>query len=423
MEILSQMVKGTDSGVGFSQQRAGPQMRDNSRFARVVEEALARKSLLPVKELNQESTIPRHRFPGLLSKSEEDPDENLAVGVIGNQLLVVSILEGDKESATDPEMLIGSVGSVNTDHTPDITHMMDVETVEINTEANIAQIKQTDANEVQNTANNNNDTTGADVQGANADSGFAASDGEVTARMPSARTSEQSEKMEVHSKSTDNGNLSPLENENETAQIKEKPKSSSSDMTQTDSRSAEDAEQPQNNVTVPLAEGIRPERFRADQQIRQIAPDAPVRAENLFDEMISRIDSMKTDTMHSMTIQLKPEFLGKVALELMVDAAGVHLKIDAANGDVRAMINGQINALIESLEQKGIEVVEVEVTHTGIDNGAFKQSSGGQAQSSNPKHRYRGVNPSDRVEYYAALPVDVWEYYLDAGVSSVEYSA
>ena len=420
MEILSQMVKGTGSGVNFSQQRAGPQIQqENSKFARAVEDALVRKGLLPVKELRQQSTILGHKPHDTLSEPDEDMDENLVAGVIGNQNLFVSILEGDKESATDPEMLIDTAESVGTDRMQDVPHMTDVPTT---AEADIAVEDNTTANEF-NIAMNEANKTETAAQEAKSENEFAETTGEVTARMPEVRTSDKSENVEKNSKSTDDGNLGPLENGNETAGVKEKHKTSKHDMAQTDRRSEEDTEKLQNNAPVPLAEGIRPERFRADQQMRQTTLDAPVKAENLFEEMILRIDSMKSDTTQSMTIQLKPEFLGKVALELMVDAAGLHVKINAANSDVRAMINGQINALIESLEQKGIEVVGVEVLHTGIDNGVNQHSQGGRAQTSNPKHRYRSANPSDRVEYYSVMPFNAMEYYLDAGVSSVEYSA
>jgi len=159
--------------------------------------------------------------------------------------------------------------------------------------------------------------------------------------------------------------------------------------------------------------------------VKQAVLDAPVKPENLFEEMISRIDLMKTDAERTMTIQLKPEFLGKVALELVSDAAGLHVKISAENSSVRTMINAQITALIESLEQKGIEVVEVEVTHTGIDIGAHNKGSRGDytQQSGNQKNRFdRNIRP-EKVDYYAGLKIDVMEYYLDAGVSSVEFSA
>ena len=87
------------------------------------------------------------------------------------------------------------------------------------------------------------------------------------------------------------------------------------------------------------------------------------------------------------------------------------------------MINGQLNALIESLENKGIEVVDVEVANTVVDNGAFKENREGQEQRSSHRRSDREMNQVDAVTYYTTLPVDTLEYYLEAGVSSVEYRA
>jgi len=87
------------------------------------------------------------------------------------------------------------------------------------------------------------------------------------------------------------------------------------------------------------------------------------------------------------------------------------------------MINGQINALIESLENKGIEVVEVEVAYTGIDNGTFSESRNNQSQPDRSGRSYRAERLEDGTVFYGVPRFDMLEYYVDAGVSSVEYSA
>jgi len=157
--------------------------------------------------------------------------------------------------------------------------------------------------------------------------------------------------------------------------------------------------------------------------MKQATQSAPVKAANLFDEMVSRLESTQTESRNTMTIQLKPEFLGEVALEVAMDAAGLHVKISAADSGVKSMINGQITALIESLENKGIEVVEVEVAYTGVDNGAFKEHRDKQSQSDRPRRKHPEIDPVNGASYYTAFSTDLHDYYLEAGVSSVEYSA
>jgi len=87
------------------------------------------------------------------------------------------------------------------------------------------------------------------------------------------------------------------------------------------------------------------------------------------------------------------------------------------------MINAQINTLIESLLNKGIEVAKVEVAYTGVDNGAFKENREGREQSGNHRRSHREIDAAEGITYYTALPVGTLEYYLEAGVSSVEYHA
>jgi len=255
--------------------------------------------------------------------------------------------------------------------------------------------------------------------------------GEVTARTPVLRTSELQETGNNDNDNngkngtgySDSGDLSPLENKNDEAPVKAKKEKTYSETADAVRNKAAEDREPTVKATIPLIEGIKPERFQADQQMSRATLSAPVRKENLFDEMVSRIEMMQTESTKSMAIQLKPEFLGKVALEIAMDAAGLHVKINAEDNSVRSMISTQMNALIESLENKGIAVVEVEVTYTGVNNGAFKDSREDQAQQGRSRRLQREIDSVDSAEFYAAFPLGTLEYYLDEDVSSVEYRA
>jgi len=247
----------------------------------------------------------------------------------------------------------------------------------------------------------------------------------VLARMPEIRTQDSQNNAESNSKFFENGNPSPLENENDEALVTAGQKEKTYSQAAEAAKNATDkkVETPINEIAPPLSEGIRPEQFKAAQQMTQAALNTPVKTENLFQEMISRVEMMQNDSKSTMTIQLNPEFLGKVALEVSVDAAGLHVKINAEDSGVRSMINGQLATLIESLEHKGIEVVGVEVTYTGVNYGTFQDPrEGGQPQGRHHHTAKREVSPTEGVAYYAVLP-DLMEYYLDSGQSSMEFSA
>jgi len=429
MEILSQMMTRTDSGTG-ARQRAGPSANDSSRFGRMFEEAQDRaqprsESRRTERAATRETEQARPQRP----ENYCDAAERYA-GVMGNQNEVIFILEGDMESATEPVMRY--IPPVQTRPVvppqPSITEAkpQEAEETQKTYETILTNVK---GQEEGGTAKaQNTEVLSANVEAnkpetAKAETNNVNQTGEVTARTPIIRTSERQGNEGNNSGFSRNGDLSPLENENDTTQVKGQKERTFSETVATVRNAAEGAQEPVNNTPAPLAEGIRPEQFRADQIMKQAALDAPVRAENLFDEMVQRLEMMQTESQRTMTIHLKPEFLGKVALEIAMDAAGLHVKISAMDSGVRGMINGQINALIESLENKGIEVVKVEVAHTGVDNGAFKENKEGQEQHGRNRRKDREADPADGITYYTALPIGTLEYYLDAGVSSVEYSA
>jgi flagellar hook-length control protein FliK len=443
LEILSNLQTGTGSGAELGQRsrssRASPQTGQSEHFARVVDNARQTRTkqaqagqsqaskafeddTLSDKDLNDRFLNPRYMLSIMHLMLNDEPDETLAIGVIDTQM-VVSVLEGDKESATTPLMDNTAVESTDTTYKTDGLEVKSEESIIKTTEEPI--IKTTEE-PITKTSDEQTESY-AQVQKAATEIPKQVQNGEVTARTPSTEDSEKKSTSEINSKSSDFGDLSPLENENDTAPVKEQPKQSFNDMTNSKSRENE-AETPVNNIHAPLSdEGIRPERLQAEEQLKSAALDPPVKAENLFEEMVQRVEMMKTDSTRTMTIQLRPDYLGEVALELVSDAAGMHVKIEAANSDVRSMINAQVTALIESLEQKGIEVAEVEVTYTGIDIGAHNTGpKGDNAQTSNNSgnnNGYRRDMRPERMDYYAGLKIDVAEYYLDIGVSSVEFSA
>ena len=451
MEILS-LIPRADSGAEMRQKTTTAAKTDNI-FGKFLNESRAAMNTGKTTETTDDAgKLPADEEietrPPKKPDKDSPPDETLAAGVMGYPNTVVFILEGDKESATTPEDTIDTlpIAEVSTienaappapppaDEPPDDSGYAEAEAdaesaQQTATAGNTAQEAIT-APDVQaaveeNTPAGMNKTAEADKAPASEaeDTGNEpeVTTGEVTARTPAIRTSEQREN-EDEPDFSDSGDLSHLENENDKTHVKGHKEKTDSEADDTARNATAGAREQVNNIPIPLAEGIKPESFRADQQMRRAA-EAPVRAENLFDEMVSRIETMQTGGLQTVSIQLKPEVLGKVALEIAMDAAGLHVKISAADSDVRGMINGQINALIESLENKGIEVVEVEVAYTGVDSGAFQEPHKDQAQPEHRRRSFRVDGIEDSAAYYAALTFDPLDYYIDAEISSVEYSA
>ena len=447
MEILSQMMTRTDSGQDMRQKTSNNSNTDNM-FSKILDRSREVVDYNKTKKIGKTEEIPYETDVERISPQEPDKNaednENLVAGVVGYQNMVVFILEGDKESATTPEITVDSITAVGAVGMEEIVQHAEDEKDPVDTdqkqtaEDEKADEKETTPAQAPTEAEKSTETaviTAADVktsanaekiqttETADVENEAESVVGEVTARKPIIRTSEQRENKDDSSEFSKNGDLGPLENENDNVPVKGQNEKTYSDTEDSARDAAGDAREPVSDAQIPLVDTtIRSERFSASEQMKRAA-DAPVQAENLFDEMVSRIETMTTESRQTVSIQLKPEFLGKVALEIAMDATGLHVKISAADTDVRSMINSQINALVESLSNKGIEVVEVEVAYTGVDNGAFKDSNHNQAQPDRPKRSARVESLEDGAAFYAAMPMGVLEYYLDAGVSSVEYSA
>ena len=434
MEILSQMIKRTDSGTGI-RKRAGVNAKDGSSFDRTLEEALMNAEPLPLMKERKPDAVIARKAPSTekVQKPQEDEGGELAAGAIEIQNAVVFILEGEKESATTPEASADAVMFALPGDTADRTGTIappdpvaETEGIPSAAEERIAEdaapISAASAGNTPIAAPREEDAGTAKTEKASDSGAPIEGSGEVTARMPVMRMSERKENADANSGFSEQGNRGPLENENDRAPVKGQKVKTYSETVKTVRNAAASAPETANN-TPPLAEGIKPEQYRAIQQMRQATPGAPVRAENLFNEMVSRVETMISDSKSAMSIQLKPEYLGKAALEIAMDASGLHVKISVTDSGIRTMINGQINSLIESLGTKGIEVVEVEVAYTGVDNNAFKESREGRPQPERPRRPYRGAETIDGAAYYSVLPFEMLDYYLDAGVSSVEYRA
>ena len=242
---------------------------------------------------------------------------------------------------------------------------------------------------------------------------------EVEARMPEIMTEDQENTGNMSSFS-ENDNLSPLENENGSNRAEKQ-----SETTYPGESVVRETETTNETLTSHTA-GIRPEQFRAAQQMAEVTQSLPVKPENLFQELVQRVELMQSEAKSAMTITLNPEHLGNVALEVAIDAAGLHVKISAEDSGVRGIINSQLTALIESLQSKGIAVAGVEVAYTAMEynHSAFKgnQDGGRKSGSQSQQGKNREIDTKDGGTYYTTLP-DIMDYYMDTGVSSVEFSA
>ncbi|MBM7867111.1 hypothetical protein GTO89_10530 [Heliobacterium gestii] len=130
----------------------------------------------------------------------------------------------------------------------------------------------------------------------------------------------------------------------------------------------------------------------------------------VFRQIVANSELLKKADASELRIQLKPEFLGKVNLNLSVENGIVSVRIAAENPQVRQMIESNLNQLKQSLEEQGLRFdrVEVGVGQQGTDSrhsaGDSQQSSAGRwgSQKSGQSDESASINGSGAVDAVAA---------------------
>lgn len=249
---------------------------------------------------------------------------------------------------------------------------------------------------------------------------------ELTARMPQEtgqvqiHNTAQAETKEVEgAESAENEGPCPLENKNDSAA------SGSARGSQEDK--SEDSDKNDNSSLYGMLSkvDISADRLAGSERLSSAAETVPTTAtvETLYDTMVESIAMSSANESTYMEIQLKPDFMGKVAIQLALSDEGVEIRIKAEDMAVKSLIAGQISQLTESLMDKGIKVTTVDVVYTPDTENSFEHSNNGEEQQAN--HTYNGTAAeSVNLGFGIGFTEDADEVsVLDTGISSVEYRA
>lgn len=104
--------------------------------------------------------------------------------------------------------------------------------------------------------------------------------------------------------------------------------------------------------------------------------------ETLFDTMVQEMTLEHSAERSTLEIQLMPEHLGKVTIQLTLQSGVMSARVQADDPSVRSLIGSQINQLVAALGDKGIQLSQVDVTQHNpqAQNFNFQQSSGGREE-------------------------------------------
>jgi flagellar hook-length control protein FliK len=138
-----------------------------------------------------------------------------------------------------------------------------------------------------------------------------------------------------------------------------------------------------------------------------------VDAMDLIEQINSQIRAVIDNETQSLAMQLHPESLGRMNVELVSRGGQITAQFEAENASVRAALEGHIAELRQSLEQRGLKVENVEVT---VATHEFEQNLMGGEQSGNAASEQSGRGRRSRnINLNDLDPEDIAAEEMDEG--------
>ena len=110
----------------------------------------------------------------------------------------------------------------------------------------------------------------------------------------------------------------------------------------------------------------------------------------VYDQLVDRIQTMRTNGQDQMVIQLKPESLGRMTIRLTMSEGGLVAQLAAANPKVQESLAAQAATLANTLAEQGLKDVRVVVTSTAVAEAGIDQQLSGQARNGQGQGSRRG---------------------------------
>lgn len=121
-----------------------------------------------------------------------------------------------------------------------------------------------------------------------------------------------------------------------------------------------------------------------------------VDVQDLMNQILQKAELILKQTSSAMTIQLKPEGLGKLIIKVLVDDSGtVTAHFTASSQQVKNMLEQNIQTLRQNLEAQGMKVDRAEV-NVQLDSGGMLGDFGGRQQELWQQANARPFNSMNR---------------------------
>ncbi len=108
-------------------------------------------------------------------------------------------------------------------------------------------------------------------------------------------------------------------------------------------------------------------------------------AENITKQVVNQVKLTMKNDVTSLQMQLYPEHLGKVSIQVVSKNGVLTAQIAAENEVAKAALESQLATLKESFDSQGIKVQSVEVM---VSTNAFEQNQQSNTENSDQEHRH-----------------------------------
>ena len=135
------------------------------------------------------------------------------------------------------------------------------------------------------------------------------------------------------------------------------------------------------------------------------------------------VSTQAREGKYEFEMALKPDFLGKVSIKLIMEDGGIRMQIRTQDMGVKSLFTDQMSGLQSLLRDKGFSVTSIDVTYQSTMAGGhdpYSQSREGESRSGTYKSGRLAADTAAGAVLYETLGEEEYGYM---GVSSVEYLA
>lgn len=145
--------------------------------------------------------------------------------------------------------------------------------------------------------------------------------------------------------------------------------------------------------------------------------------------MSARISWMAGSGVHTATMQLHPAELGSIHIQLSVDGDSTSVQIQAQNKDTSELVEKMMPRLHSGMENQGLKLEEVKVTHNPNLNDGSAANNGQQfagqsaEERANANNNGRGNTAQNNIDTNAAADEQALTASISVNGSGVDYYA